>query len=460
MDEQNNDCGEKEEEKSNKKVYIDKSKAGIKIGNYILKHDPIGEGTFGKVYLAIDDKNKFYAAKSIDNLRLRNFSTKQKFIRELCLSHKLKNEHIIKLHDVKKTKSHIYLFLEYCDGETLDSFLKNYINLFNHFISMELIQYFTKQIIEGLYYMNKKKCVHRDLKLENIMLSYKIDSNINKSKTHMSSILNKNENEIIKNLPVGVSIYTFNCFHQQTEIPKYYIEENLKNEKKFIETVKNYIIKLIDLGFTREIEEEENTKSFCGSPLEMAPEIWDLKYNKGEKSYNYDYRVDLWSLGVVLYKLAFNNFPFIGQEFKKIYYNILKGDYYIPNNDFISIEFIDLINGLLKLNPNARYNYDILINHPFINKDFKDLTIYEFRNNNPLDLNSNDYQKTFLPKINLIKVNISCIKEDDDDNENDDKYIQDLFVDDKCTIIEYSTISEDMNNGWVYTRLNNYLEEF
>ena len=232
MDEQNNDCGEKEEEKSNKKVYIDKSKAGIKIGNYILKHDPIGEGTFGKVYLAIDDKNKFYAAKSIDNLRLRNFSTKQKFIRELCLSHKLKNEHIIKLHDVKKTKSHIYLFLEYCDGETLDSFLKNYINLFNHFISMELIQYFTKQIIEGLYYMNKKKCVHRDLKLENIMLSYKIDSNINKSKTHMSSILNKN-------LPVGVSIYTFNCFHQQTEIPKYYKEENLKNEKKFIKKVKN-----------------------------------------------------------------------------------------------------------------------------------------------------------------------------------------------------------------------------
>ena len=65
-----------------------------------------------------------------------------------------------------------------------------------------------------------------------------------------------------------------------------------------------------------------------------------------------------------------------------------------------------------------------------------------------------------MPKINLIKVNISCLKEDDDDNENDDKYIQDLFIDDKCTIIEYSTISEDMNNGWVYTRLNNYLEEF
>ena len=49
MDEQNDDYNEKEEEKSNKKVYIDKSKAGIKIGNYILKHDPIGEGTFGKV---------------------------------------------------------------------------------------------------------------------------------------------------------------------------------------------------------------------------------------------------------------------------------------------------------------------------------------------------------------------------------------------------------------------------
>ena len=288
-------------------------------------------------------------------------------------------------------------------------------------------------------------------------------------KNTLDSLFNQSGTKIINNLPIGVSIFTFNCFHQQTEIPKYYKEENLKNENKFIETVKKYIIKLIDLGFTREIEEEEeeekNLKSFCGSPLEMAPEIWDLKYNKGDKSYNYDYKVDLWSIGIVLYKLAFDSFPFIGNEFKTLYYNILKGDYHIPPYDYISIEFIDLINGLLKINPNARYNWDDLINHPFITKNINEFTFYEFRYSNPLDLNCNDYQRKFL-NINKFTNENSVIKNEisdnnnNNENENDNKFIEKLFVDDKCTIIEYSTISEDMNNGWVYTRLNNYLEEF
>ena len=331
---------------------------------------------------------------------------------------------------------------------------------------MELIQYFTKQIIEGMYYMYKKKCIHRDLKLENIMLSKNLKI---EDETKLDFLLKESRTKILNDIPTGVSIFTFNCFNEPTETPNYYNENIRKDEKLFIQIVKNYIIKIIDLGFTREIEEEEennNLKSFCGSPYEMAPEIWDLKYNKGDKSYNYDYRVDLWSIGIVLYKLAFDSIPFNGKEFKTLYYNILKGDYHIPPHDCVSIEFIDLINGLLKINPNARYSWEDLINHPFINKNINDFTYYDFKYSNPLDLNCNDYQKCFLNKNKFINENLvfknsnNDSNNDNNDNENDNKFIEQLFIDDKCTIIEYSTICEEMNNGWVYTRLNNYLEDY
>ena len=163
MEEKQQKINEKGNENLNKKAQFTDENAIIKIGNYILKQVPIGKGNFGKVYLALDEKKTFYAAKSIENLKLKNPSIKEKFIREIRLTYKLKHKNIIKLHDIIKTKSNIYLFLEYCDGETLDSFLKNYKKSFNHLIPMELIQFFAKQIIEGMYYMYKKKCVHRDI---------------------------------------------------------------------------------------------------------------------------------------------------------------------------------------------------------------------------------------------------------------------------------------------------------
>ena len=219
---------EKENKNSNNKAHFTEDNAVIKLKNYTLKKIPIGIGNFGKVYLAIDDKKNFYAAKSIDNLKLKNPITKEKFIRELCLTNKLKNKHIIKLHDVIKTKSNIYLFLEYCDGETLESFLKNYKKLFNHLIPMELIQYFTKLIIEGMYYMYKKKCIHRDLKLENIMLSKNLKI---EDETKLDFLLKESRTKILNDIPTGVSIFTFNCFNEPTETPNYY-NENIKKKKK------------------------------------------------------------------------------------------------------------------------------------------------------------------------------------------------------------------------------------
>ena len=132
------------------------NKDGIRIGNYTLLLKPIGEGSYGTVFLAKDNEGNLYASKRIKLDRLNKLKVKEKFIREIKLLFKLDNPHILKMKDLLKSKTNIYVFLEYCNGETLNSFLENYKKIYNELIPHNIIQMFTKQIIEGLSYMSKK----------------------------------------------------------------------------------------------------------------------------------------------------------------------------------------------------------------------------------------------------------------------------------------------------------------
>lgn len=66
---------------------------------------------------------------------------------------------------------------------------------------------------------------------------------------------------------------------------------------------KDYTIKLADFGFAKEEKGEEMLmKTYCGTPITMAPEILRGK--------PYDKKCDIWSLGVILFQLTFGKLPF------------------------------------------------------------------------------------------------------------------------------------------------------
>lgn len=67
-------------------------------------------------------------------------------------------------------------------------------------------------------------------------------------------------------------------------------------------------IRLIDFGFSIAIAPTAKINIFCGTPSYMAPEI----VNKKE----YSFPVDIWALGIMLYKLITGNFPFRGKDDK------------------------------------------------------------------------------------------------------------------------------------------------
>ena len=65
---------------------------------------------------------------------------------------------------------------------------------------------------------------------------------------------------------------------------------------------KDGVLKLADLGFSRKIEPGELAATITGTPLLMAPEILSKK--------PYDFKADVWSLGVLYFQMLTGTLPF------------------------------------------------------------------------------------------------------------------------------------------------------
>ena len=61
--------------------------------------------------------------------------------------------------------------------------------------------------------------------------------------------------------------------------------------------------------------------TFAGTPYCMAPEIL---IGNNQTGITYTKNIDVWSLGILVYFLCCKNYPFIGNDFKSIYQNILQ----------------------------------------------------------------------------------------------------------------------------------------
>lgn len=80
-------------------------------------------------------------------------------------------------------------------------------------------------------------------------------------------------------------------------------------------------------------------ESYCGTPLNMAPEILEKK--------QYNYKADIWSLGVILFELITGDPPFQASSKSELKANIKMGDFKIPKHFNISLECLDFINKCL-----------------------------------------------------------------------------------------------------------------
>lgn len=136
------------------------------------------------------------------------------------------------------------------------------------------------------------------------------------------------------------------------------IHRDIKPSNVFFDD--NMTIKLGDFNLSIKIKELKHFVK-AGSIHYMAPEI------KNGKSYSY--KVDVWSLGIILYRMLFSDHPFKSLNDK---YN--NNNYELKFPRLIDLEIENLLIGMLKEKQDERYDIKTVLKSPI----FKDIKIENF----------------------------------------------------------------------------------
>ncbi len=177
----------------------------------------LGSGSFGKVFLA---QNKFtkekVAMKEIKKAN-KDLLSDGEIKDEIDILKSLDHPDIVRIIESFNTKDSYVLVTEYCEGGELYDQVRNQL-------SETQIAVIFKQLLSGLAYLHSHNIVHRDLKLENILIQ-----EIEKSKTTGEDLFN---------------------------------------------------IKIIDFGTARIFNNSKKPQSIVGSSYYIAPEVLNQKYGK------------------------------------------------------------------------------------------------------------------------------------------------------------------------------------
>ncbi|XP_042909884.1 serine/threonine-protein kinase ULK3 isoform X2 [Parasteatoda tepidariorum] len=134
---------------------------------------------------------------------------------------------------------------------------------------------------------------------------------------------------------------------------------DLKPQNILLTDFKQPVLKLGDFGLSQYLHSNKEATSFRGSPLYMAPEIL-LKQV-------YDARVDLWSVGIILYECLFGQAPFSSKTFTELAEKIKSSNpIEIPYGANVSPKCRELILSLLQRDPNQRISFEEFFNHPYV----------------------------------------------------------------------------------------------
>ena len=96
-----------------------------------------------------------------------------------------------------------------------------------------------------------------------------------------------------------------------------------------------------------------------GTPYYASPEVWDEK--------PYDNKSDIWSLGCVSYEMLTLHPPFRAKDMEQLYKAVTKGIYKKVGSKYSS-DMNEIIDYLLKVNPQERPNCDQILRHPLVKK--------------------------------------------------------------------------------------------
>lgn len=266
--------------------------------------EKLGQGAFGKVYqVRHKTTNELWAMKCINKEKAGSSAIKL-LEREVAILKKVSHPNIIQLNEVFETAKRMFLVMELCAGGELADALKEK----KYFMEGD-VKVITKELASAIAYLHKSDIVHRDLKLENILVSKFPDAT------------NPEDRLQIKVTDFGLSITKSGVGH-----------DNMMQD-------------------------------FCGTPNYMAPEIIDNK--------TYSQQCDVWALGVIVYTLFCGYYPFRSKDDDSLYDIIKKGDIDFSDEMWneVSDEAKECIKKMLNTDPAHRLTASEVLDHHWITGD-------------------------------------------------------------------------------------------
>jgi len=280
------------------------------LGSYdLVLPKPLGVGGFSEIYLGEDIVTKEKVAlKFVRTSKMTTVKVATLLLGEIEIMIELSSCPFgIKIRDYFVYGNNLCLVLDYCNGGDLENYIRKVRSLKAGYPLKEL-KLVAWNIASGLYEMHKRSMMHRDIKPKNILLI---------------------EDEVTKDL---------------------------------------VDVKMCDYGLSKKMEEcdEGKTGTVLGTYDYFAPELYKIMEKKMQGQnveLKYDYKIDVWSYGVLLYFTLYGKTIMEPPNSKK---RVLE-DRHIEYPDVAGVpnSYLDLVKKTLTFDPASRPFFAEILRHPF-----------------------------------------------------------------------------------------------
>ena len=355
--------------------------------NFYLYGRRIGQGAFGKVNLGLNVlTGRVVAIKSFKKTPIEKFKHKMKKIQyETELMKRFNHKNITKILEVFNDEEYMLIIMEYINGGNLFSFVKKRRKL-----SEKMAKFLFRQIILGIQHIHSKNVVHRDIKLENILIDF--DNNVKICDFGIGKVL-ENEDELL---------------YDKCGTPMYMAPEIiLANDDN---GYKGFPVDIWSSGITLYI-------MLSGS----------LPFNIKNKNNNKE--------DMALNSIKDKNNIFLQNQIVNVKPKEIEN---------ISIEAKNLLKGLLNKNPSKRLTCSQILNHPWLKHSYNNMDSLNLFTKAELTMMSKTYIDYRKGELEDLKENFTL-----SNLRNDEIKLEEKNVTTKSTILDpfNSCINNDNNSS-------------
>lgn len=261
------------------------------------QYEQLGIGEFSDVYKGTFKSNLAVAIKRIRHNNIPVIKqTVQNEIDIYDLIKKNKHPTFLQIIDVENYGGYSDIIMELCDGGEL------YSEVEKDPLSEKHSRLLMLDLLLATQHLHKLDIIHRDFKLENILIVKKPDATLDK-----------------------------------------------------------YEIRIVDFGLAIIVDSHKKITSECGTPFYVAPEVFTPRKN------GYNYKCDIWSLGVIMYIMLSGIPPFYAESNYDVLIKSRTQEVDFPPDYFtnVSQDAIELIKLMLIKNPSDRPEIETLLKHEF-----------------------------------------------------------------------------------------------